>query len=183
MHHLVYCCHHSEQQAVRKRRGIPHQGNRIIHCWTHAQLRSVFRKAARTRRLLVPIPDSTEQVPHSRSISDCPGRTTIPAHPTDQQLLLQGGYLQVGRIGRSSNVGSDGWNVIIHSLRLKVLGRLATALKCLTDAKQLADKAGFLRQTLKWTVNAQNEPMFLQIVLLFKELAAVCYYCGSSKEA
>ena len=39
---------------------------------------------------------------------------------------------------------------------LKVLGRLATALKCLTDAKQLADKAGFLRQTLKWTVNAQN---------------------------
>lgn len=64
-----------------------------------------------------------------------------------------------------------------------MLGRLATALKCLSDAKQLAEKAGFLWQTAKWTVTPQNEQMFLQVVLLFKELAAVCYYCGSSKEA
>lgn len=64
-----------------------------------------------------------------------------------------------------------------------MLGRLSTALKCLNDAKELADKAGFLRQCQKWTVNAQNEPMFLQVVQLYKELAAVSYYCGSSKEA
>jgi hypothetical protein len=80
-------------------------------------------------------------------------------------------------------VGADSLNVIDEKCRLKILGRLATALKCLMDTKSLAEKEGLLRKCEKWTINAKNEQMFLQTVLLFKELATVLYYCNNIKDA